>query len=630
MRRRKRHNRFLKFIPLIIIGIVILIGGIYFLFINPVNINSGILLDKKVSGSLVRLKLGYKDKTKWIILKSKEQLPDAIAYNVKLNGMFVKSISPSKVITGKVLLRSTKIVQVNEKKLDLRPDVYYYKLKNKNLVRVSSNNVIVGYSTYKFLTDLNGKVGAVLVESPYIKTVRVGISNYDFSSLNHYSLTFSSDGGLKAVINGNTIEVPGYKYLRADYKDGYINLSIYSRKKDSFYLDSTLGNTNSRVYISSSGGTISIDSLKRSGGYTPSYYGDFELSIANKSIRLINNVGIEDYLKFVVPAEMLPSGGVEGYKVQAIAARTYVLSDMLSGRFAKQGFHVDDTISSQVYNSLPTNYLCERAVSDTAGKVLTYKNAIIDAKYYSTSCGVGAPFNEVWYNANESNKTNSEPYLQFKDYTETGIKDLSNEDTISSFLKDWTIKAYDSNSPYFRWKYDMDIKKLDDTINSNIYSRYLKSPSNFKKKWYFNIYRQANIPKGGIGKIEDIYISKRGKSGNIMSMTIVSETGTYKINKDTNIRSILTPKDTDFEIDRIYGNPIKNPSTLPSGFLVIDRQLNNNKLEGVTIYGGGFGHGAGMSQYGVIGLIRKDKNYIEILKTFYSGVEITDYHNLTY
>ncbi|MCK5779404.1 MAG: SpoIID/LytB domain-containing protein, partial [Psychrilyobacter sp.] len=41
--------------------------------------------------------------------------------------------------------------------------------------------------------------------------------------------------------------------------------------------------------------------------------------------------------------------------------------------------------------------------------------------------------------------------------------------------------------------------------------------------------------------------------------------------------------------------------------------------------GHGFGHGVGMSQYGAYGLSEKGKTYIEILKHYYTGVEIKKY-----
>ena len=40
------------------------------------------------------------------------------------------------------------------------------------------------------------------------------------------------------------------------------------------------------------------------------------------------------------------------------------------------------------------------------------------------------------------------------------------------------------------------------------------------------------------------------------------------------------------------------------------------------MYGGGLGHGAGMSQNGANEMAKNGKNYMEILKLFYQNVEI--------
>ncbi len=48
----------------------------------------------------------------------------------------------------------------------------------------------------------------------------------------------------------------------------------------------------------------------------------------------------------------------------------------------------------------------------------------------------------------------------------------------------------------------------------------------------------------------------------------------------------------------------------------------------IKMYVKGYGHGVGMSQYGANYLAQEGKTYEEILKTYYSGVEITKYESL--
>lgn len=629
MRRNRKRRRYTG----IIIGILLLLGLclglIYMFFIKPVDIACGIVLDKKETPKTISLKLYSDGKTKWVKVSKSINLPDSISYNVHLKGVRLVSISPSKVYTGKVFSKSKDLIELEEANLIPASNVVYYKLTDKGIVTLPSNSVIVGNSGCKFITDESGKVGAVLVSPPDIKYIRVGISNADFSSLDHQSIVFSSKKGLIIKTESGEYSTKKGESLKAEIRNNLIYLSVYKNNKDIFEKTADIGAFKGRIFVSSAGSEpVSIITLKRSSGYVPTYYGTLEMSIKDKNIRLTNEVGIEEYLRFVVPSEMPRYGGVEGYKVQAIAARTYVLSDMLSGRFAKLGFHVDDTTQSQVYNNQPSNISCDTAIKETAGKILSYNNKIIDAKYYSTSPGVGAPFNEVWYNNKEDLRKNPEPYLSFDDYTNSGIKDLSSEEAASNFLKDWTVKAYDSNSPYFRWKFEMDKTTLNNTINENIYHRYIKNPDCFKKKWFLNIYRKTVIPEEGIGNIKDITITKRGKSGIIMEAVISSDTGEYKVEKESNIRNLLTPKDSSFEITPLYGDKIKHLTSLPSAFFVIDKQITSGKLKGIVLYGGGYGHGAGMSQYGVIGLVRQGRKYDEILKIYYKDVKILDYENI--
>ena len=111
---------------------------------------------------------------------------------------------------------------------------------------------------------------------------------------------------------------------------------------------------------------------------------------------MISVVDMEDYLKQVVPSEMPRSFGVEALKVQAVAARTYAISDFLKGRYAALGFHVKDTTESQVYNNQVENEDANRAIEATRGEILVYQGVPIDAKYSSTSAGFTEAAHRIW------------------------------------------------------------------------------------------------------------------------------------------------------------------------------------------------------------------------------------------
>src|SRR5687768_12194241 len=105
------------------------------------------------------------------------------------------------------------------------------------------------------------------------------------------------------------------------------------------------------------------------------------------TLTVVNELGLEDYVRGVVANELSPGGypAIEALKAQAIAARTYALKNR--GQFMAQGFDILPTTRSQVYRGLTSeNPLSTRAVDETRGLIATYQGEPINALYTST-CG---------------------------------------------------------------------------------------------------------------------------------------------------------------------------------------------------------------------------------------------------
>ena len=105
------------------------------------------------------------------------------------------------------------------------------------------------------------------------------------------------------------------------------------------------------------------------------------------TLTVVNELGLEDYVRGVVANELSPGGypAMEALKAQAIAARTYALKNR--GQFLSQGFDLLPTTRSQVYRGLTSeNALSSRAVEETRGIIATYQGEPINALYTST-CG---------------------------------------------------------------------------------------------------------------------------------------------------------------------------------------------------------------------------------------------------
>ena len=102
---------------------------------------------------------------------------------------------------------------------------------------------------------------------------------------------------------------------------------------------------------------------------------------------LVNVVGLEHYLKGVVPREMPASWGDDApaaLRVQAVAARSYALSTMTP----TTTFDLFDDDRSQVYGGVSAeDPRSTRAVVTTRGTVLTYDGSVITAFFFSTSGG---------------------------------------------------------------------------------------------------------------------------------------------------------------------------------------------------------------------------------------------------
>lgn len=124
-----------------------------------------------------------------------------------------------------------------------------------------------------------------------------------------------------------------------------------------------------------------------------------------RSGECITRMELEDYLVRVVLAEMPASFEPEALKAQSVAARTY------TAKAAAGGKHGDGSICTDA--ACCQGYLTEEdylqkggtqesvdkvaaAVADTAGKVLTYEDELIEATYFSSSGGMTEDAAAVW------------------------------------------------------------------------------------------------------------------------------------------------------------------------------------------------------------------------------------------
>ncbi len=381
-------------------------------------------------------------------------------------------------------------------------------------------------------------------------------------------------------------------------------------------------------------GLFTIMNAKRALG-TPEYPGKLIVKKIEGKLYVVNEVPIEEYVKRVIPSEMPASFPKESLKAQAVAARSLAVLRALnpSKKYAKYGADCDDSIYTQVYNNVEFNQTVEEAVNETKGIVMFYGGKIVDTMvYFSTSSGFTANVEEVW---SDGSKFPGKviPYLRAQPQFEgMEVPDVSKEDVASWFFKKWDwegVKFYDFDSPWFRWKVTLTRKQLENIISKTIPQR--ERADKILKADFIQVIEglAPDDPNFSIGKLLDLRVVRRGKGGNIMTLEIVGSNGKWWINKEYNIRFVIRPRrdfaksDEDVILHLHTGLEKANYSILPSAFFTMEIKRNKDgDIEEVTFWGGGNGHGVGMSQYGAKFMGENGYSYEEILKKYYFRIEL--------
>jgi stage II sporulation protein D len=106
----------------------------------------------------------------------------------------------------------------------------------------------------------------------------------------------------------------------------------------------------------------------------------------------------------------------------------------------------------------------------------------------------------------------------------------------------------------------------------------------------------------GIGSVIDMRVIARGNSRRATDLELVGTQGTAHV-RGGRIRSALGLREQLFVIEHRYDD--------------------DGHIVGFTFLGRGWGHGVGMCQVGAYGLARQGFTYEQILKAYYTGIELT-------
>lgn len=523
-----------------------------------------------------------------------------------------------------------KLLTVTEEKLEgeavgifpLAAEAAFFRRQGEGYRIAASNEFIVGMQNLTFFKK-DGEIIAVLLPEDFVPhTIRVAINSNGFAGLGHREIILTADTSflLEDKVAGISWQFMAGQQLVFSAEGNKTTVTLPSGERQQFQ---------NRVYFIARGDRIRVKSLQRGNpAFTPTYYGQMEMTAIDGQVFLVNELPLENYLYYVVPSEMPVSFGLTPLKVQAVAARSYAVSSILRSGFRRFAAHVDDSTASQVYNNIPKQEISTKAIRETAGIVVSYQGKIADTRFFSTSSGVTANFAETWHDPQTGDfPANSVPYLVYRPQLNTGtLPDVSSEDGARSFFTSTAWDVYDKSSPWFRWAVEMSGAELTAVINSFLPERQKAQPS-FVLTRVGNTWTELPIPDNPLGELKDLRVIRRGAGGNIMELEIEGTSGSFRLIKEYTIRFTLRPIRVDGERDIIlwrHHEPLlRNYPLLPSSFMVIDLEHDSQgRVTTVRFRGGGNGHGVGMSQWGARELGAKGLSYEEILLHYYLGTTL--------
>jgi len=105
----------------------------------------------------------------------------------------------------------------------------------------------------------------------------------------------------------------------------------------------------------------------------------------------------------------------------------------------------------------------------------------------------------------------------------------------------------------------------------------------------------------GIGTLYDVNVKKTGYSRRAVELEIVGSNG----------------------VKSLRGGKIRSALRLNEQLFVLNKRYSGSTAVSYTFTGRGWGHGVGMCQYGAFGLAKMGVKYDEIIKHYYTGVELT-------
>lgn len=302
-------------------------------------------------------------------------------------------------------------------------------------------------------------------------------------------------------------------------------------------------------------------------------------------LTVINDVELEDYVTSVISSEMSAACPLELLKAHALISRSWMWYPKANpqqrgpgtewirkpreiirwyGRESHEQFDVCADDHCQRYQGITKVFSPEaaRAVSETAGEMLTFGGEVCDARFSKCCGGRSEDYSVAW---------DDKPVPYLVPVTDPWC-DTHDRELLRKILPSFDQETRD----FFRWRVEYEPEELGGIVKGRLGM--------------------------DLGPIRDLEPLGRGASGRIYRLRIVGSAGEIIVGKELEIRRALSRS-------HLYS----------SAFDVV------HKGGKIVLNGMGWGHGVGLCQIGAAVMASNGKGYKEILSFYYPATECTDY-----
>lgn len=400
----------------------------------------------------------------------------------------------------------------------------------------------------------------------------------------------------------------GYRVRVGEYLSEELANAAYPELSAKISLPLVLRSASSTGYVVTVTGTDNIlcgfDFLGQPLGIRPNstitwfkqvrYYGGFEYNrISGNNMNVINVIDMNHYIKGVVPYEVNTSWPIEAQKAEALCAKCYAYNNF--NKHKSKGFDLCNTDDCQVYGGTErATATSDAAVDALDGIFVTYNGKVCQTYYHSTSGG----------------------------YTEDAVNIWGTDIPYLKAVEDKYLEVF---NPY---SYTLTLDQITTILQAKGYTK---------------------------KKVIDLYVSKVSAVGNALTLTFVEEDGTvrnltgdlsrtalnytgfsspikigsHRYTITDNAALYTDGEKMDLGLQSCYAigaDGVLSKITVGASQLQVMTGSGLQKVdaptESYTISGTGMGHNIGMSQWGSYSMAKLGFTYDQIIKFYFTGVEV--------